>query len=260
MRWITLFTLLLFITTQSLLAQNKKAELKEDKLDLPFVVQFKDGSVVKGKIISFLQGGDLHMLVAGEEVVFPADEILKLRQNSSRANLRKALKRGKYPYAFKEKGIYHASAFMVNIGSMYDDNAWGFGLQHASGYQFNRWIGVGAGVGLDAYAINNENPILSFFADARGYFKATRVTPFYSVQVGYGKMLDKQIRDVQGGLMVYPSLGVRLSGLDGANFFVDLGYKYQKSKREYENSWWWQSYEIWDYKYHRYVLRFGLTF
>jgi len=145
----------------------------------------------------------------------------------------------------------------MNVGNNFEGTTVGLGVQHVVGYQLNRWVGAGVGAGIDVFGFNSEKPFISVFGDVRGYLLKNKVTPFYALQMGYGFLNDQRIREAKGGLLVYPAIGMRFSGKAGANFSMDLGYKYQKSELQYG---WWDSYEIWNYRYNRYVFRVGLTF
>lgn len=234
-------------------AQNTMAEKGRQ------LVYFKDGSIVKGVILEYKLDERLIMLVGGEEVELPVkrvDYITRGRQSRKYEKQLKEEERG-YEYAFSERGLYNVSSFSVNIGQNQEGTVAGISLQHVTGYQLNRWIGLGLGVSLDAYTFAQEKPFLSVFGDARGYLTKTKVAPFYALQAGYGVLNDKRNRETRGGLMVYPAVGLRLSGRAGSNVSMDIGYKYQDSYREFG---WDDSYTIWDYRYHRYVFRVSVNF
>lgn len=76
-------------------------------------------------------------------------------------------------YAFREHGIYHVTSASVLPGiSYHNETQWGVGLNYNIGYQWNRWIGAGLGIGLENYAVTagNGSLVFPFYAEARGYF------------------------------------------------------------------------------------------
>lgn len=253
MKEILLGLLLLFTLSFGAMAQNEMAEKGQQ------LVYFSDGSIVKGIIISYHMNETLVMKVAGEEVVLPADKVLYIVRGRTAKRYEEDLEVEKavYEYAFRERGIYNVSSLSLNTGRNGEGTVVGLGVQHVVGYQFNRWIGAGVGAGIDVYGFNTEKAFLSVFGDVRGYLLPQKVTPFYAFQMGYGFLDDQRITSSAGGLLVYPAVGVRLSGKSGANFSMDLGYRYQASERQYE---WWDGFEIQKHRYHRYVFRVGLTF
>jgi len=108
----------------------------------------------------------------------------------------------------------------------------GLGIHHVTGYQFNRWIGAGMGIGFDGYDIGAGENIIPVYAEARGYFMKKNTTPFYSVALGYGfagKNDNTGIIEGSGGIMFNPNIGYRIGASAGANFTLALGYKLQKA-------------------------------
>jgi len=140
------------------------------------------------------------------------------------------------------KGRYFAAHFQILAGrnsSEFDDsNRWDWGAHFSGGYQFNQWVNLGLGLGVDFY----EKAFAPIFVENRGYFQNGGVSPFYSVQVGYalplGEWLDgaddfDEFVKFKGGWMFYPSLGMRLATRREASFLIDVGYKFQHYSREF---------------------------
>lgn len=250
-----ILTSLIFLFTLFIgaLAQNGLSEKGQQ------LVYFEDGSIVKGIILSYQMNETLVMKVAGEEVILPADKVLYIVRGRIAKRYEEDLEVEKavYEYAFRERGVYNVSGFMLNTGRNGEGTTVGLGIQHVVGYQFNRWIGAGVGAGIDVYGFNAEKAFISLFGDVRGYLLPQKITPFYAFQMGYGFLDDQRIRSAKGGVLIYPAVGVRLSGKSGANFSMDLGYRYQESERQYD---WWDGFEIQKHRYNRYVFRVGLTF
>ena len=68
------------------------------------------------------------------------------------------------------------------------DRRLGFNVSTIHGYQFNRWLYLGAGVGFEGADMPYNCKMATavpVFADFRCYFTRTRLKPFVEVQLGY---------------------------------------------------------------------------
>lgn len=246
---------LLLLWGSSLWSQNPMAEKGRQ------LVYFQDGSIVKGVILTYELDKRLVMLVGGAEVALPADQVEYITRGRQGKKYERQMQQEdeRHQYAFSERGLYNVSSFAVNVGADIEGTTAGVNVQHVIGYQLNRWVGMGVGAGLDLYDFGEEKPFISVFGDVRGYLTETKAAPFYAFQMGYGFMNDQRLRDARGGLLVYPAVGIRLSGRAGSNVSLDMGYKYQDSYWEFGSAWN-NDYTFLDYRYHRYVFRVSVTF
>ena len=117
----------------------------------------------------------------------------------------------KYP----SKG--YSGMFEANFGYG-SDLAFGFSTVH--GYQFNPYVFVGAGIGLNVAYDNGVD--LPFFADVRASvpFGTSPVSFFGDVRVGYGA--------VEGDLYFSPAVGLRFGRSKAAT--IALGYEFVQSE------------------------------
>ena len=116
----------------------------------------------------------------------------------------------KYP----SKG--YSGMFEFNTGYGYD---FAFGFSTVHGYQFNPYVFVGAGIGLN---YNFDNGVdLPIFADVRGSvpFGTSPVSFFGDVRLGYGAVEDE--------LYFSPSIGLRFGRSKAAT--IALGYELVQS-------------------------------
>lgn len=113
----------------------------------------------------------------------------------------------KYP----SKG--YSGMFEANFGYG-SDLAFGFSTVH--GYQFNPYVFVGAGIGLNVLYDNGVD--LPIFADVRGSvpFGTSPVSFFGDVRLGYGAVEDE--------LYFSPSIGLRFGRSKAAT--IALGYEF----------------------------------
>ncbi len=226
------------------------------------VVYLNNGSEFRGKLIEYKHDEYLKIEILGGQIItFPAEQVEKVVQENL-TNLI-APPRSRKEYAFKEKGVYNETYLNLPQGN----NIWGWwelgmGLHHVVGYQHNRWIGTGIGIGFDGYSMGNAYNVIPVYAEARGYFSKKKISPFYSLNLGYGigvKNTNQGIFGAKGGIMVNPSLGYRFGGHPNANFTLAMGYKFQKVSYEYMD--WWDSFPVeQNFTFKRINLKLGMLF
>ncbi len=233
-----------------------------DEIQYIDIVHLKDGSEFRGKIIEYKHDEYLKMEILGGQVVeFPAKQIKKVVQQpyGDAAYVPRVVKTREYN--FRERGVYNET--FVNLPQGY--NSWGdwnvgLGIHHVIGFQFNRWIGTGMGIGFDGYAMGEGENVIPVYAEARGYFMEKNTTPFYSVALGYGfagKNENQGILEGSGGIMFNPNIGYRIGASAGANFTLSFGYKLQKASFTELR---WNGEVKRDYTYNRLNLKLGLLF
>ncbi|MBF8962608.1 hypothetical protein I0P70_05060 [Pontibacter sp. FD36] len=126
----------------------------------------------------------------------------------------------------------------VELGYLYGDNK-----QHDvnnfvaaptveifNGYRLHRLLAVGATTGFDFY----DNLLITPFAlGVRGEALDTRISPVYSIDVGYGSaFLSHESGDdsKKGGWMFNPALGFRVRTGNSTAYTFAAGYKTQKAE------------------------------
>jgi len=256
----TLILILLFMAC--LFAPNINFA-QTDEVQYIDIVHLKDGSEFRGKIIEYKHGDYLKIeILGGQTVEFPAKKVKKVVQQpyGQAAFVPKVVKTREY--RFRERGIYNET--YVNLPQSY--LAWGswnvgLGIHHVTGYQFNRWIGAGLGLGFDGYYLGYGENIIPVYAEARGYFTQKNTAPFYSVALGYGfvpKNEQNGFSDTKGGMMFNPNIGWRFGASPTANFTLALGYKLQKAS--FTEQRWGSSIFKRNYTYNRLNVKLGLLF
>lgn len=124
------------------------------------------------------------------------------------------------------------------------------------GYQFNQYASIGAGLGWDMYDMS----IFSIHTTMRGFMHKRNISPYYSLQAGYGIAADLGNNwgdrwDLKGGPLVHPAIGLRFATRKKANFLLEAGYRFQWAERNNEGS---ERYD--SILYRRLDLRFGWKF
>ncbi|GJM33241.1 MAG: hypothetical protein DHS20C18_22420 [Saprospiraceae bacterium] len=227
----------------------------------------ENGSLLKGKVVEYIRGEKLVFeLTNGEQVEFAAKEIDRIVQGVATPVYKEDKKgrrqMGPKVYEFQERGWYNLTYF-ASYGGKTGENAFiGIGLLNITGFQFNRMVGLGLGIGADAYSLEGGETLYPVFAEARGYLFKKNVSPYYAASVGYGfafKDRNQELFKARGGLMFHPAIGLRLGGSKSANMLVDVGYKFQNAyfERRFDFN---GDIEERNIKYKRFTVRFGLIF
>ena len=249
-----LFLLLLLLTSNAACLQAQR-----DK-----VILYGDSKFV-GKLIFYRPGDSVQLqLNNGEIVTFPQRMVKQVVMEEVKAQKVKAEK----VYSFKERGVYNATYFNLSFGKtnyQYGSNKphLGVAIENITGFQFNRLLGAGLGIGFDNYyATGNDANVLSLFSEVRGYLSRQNTSPYYSFSSGVGFPMvntkdNLNLTGHRGGLMVHPAIGLRFGASSHINFFADIGAKYQRIYYNQINDWSENRYRI---TYLRWVLRGGIVF
>lgn len=243
----------------------------------------KDGSVFEGIIQKYIEGEKLILQLSPNITKTIKDKHIKKIVSSNNKNdvvlgdTQTDESNNQFTYSNK---LYFEANYAFLMGkSAYFTNAGlddkineidrGMGLQLVGGYQLNRWIGAGIGVGADYYYLDSGETILPVFGDIRGHLTKSVVSLIYKAQAGYGFALkddEHNMAEATGGIMLYPALGLHFSTKSNVNFSLDFGYKYQKANYVYniENvPQWWNMASVRvenDMEYNRFAVRAGVIF
>lgn len=138
----------------------------------------------------------------------------------------------KLPPSLETNAFFHEVKGSLLFG---EDNL-GFALQTINGYQFNRYIGTGLGLGVNKYGNYLAMPI---YANIKGYIYDKKVSPFYFGDVGYGFAWNTNsnenfynVDNVEGGLYWQVGMGYQFNFYNSA-LVLSLGYINQHSKADY---------------------------
>jgi len=237
------------------------------------IVYLKDGSVLKGQIVSYEQGRSLlFKLQNGETITLQDANIARIVQDTGepRSNSYDGLtqtrpkKVKKEPvYNFSERGFYDVlSLGSLNTRTSNSEFKMGISLHNVAGFQFSRMLGIGLGLGIETYGTDDREVIYPVFAEFRGYFNKKIKAPYYTLNAGYGFMATNErefITEARGGWMLHPAVGLRFSANKHSNITADIGYKFQKAyyRRDFNFN---GDIEIRDILYQRLIIRVGFIF
>ena len=201
-------------------------------------VYLKNGTSLVGKLLFYKPNDTLILeLKNGQSLIFLGKDVKKVIMGDVKTEKL---------YEFRERGLYNITYFNLNFGKSNGGGQTqaGVALQNITGYQFNRWLGTGLGLGLDNYYISgNDANILSVFNEIRGYLTADNKAFYYAVSSGVGFPLKQKTDATQnltghkGGLMLYPAIGLRFGASPKFNFFMDIGSKFQRIYINQINQW-----------------------
>ena len=230
------------------------------------VVELRDGSRLVGRIERWAYDRGLEMvLITGAKVSIPKQDIRNVTQQTALSDQMAIFQTYGYgmkarpAYAFREKGLYQSASFFLNTSV-----SGGAGIHYAIGHRFNRWIGVGLGVGYESNDLTQSRQLIPVYAEARGFLLARRITPYYGFKLGYAFALPDEewgLTSAKGGFGFSPELGVRF-GSRAVNVYVGAEYKWQRASWTHTSFSWDGS--DWTYTdevtYRRINFRAGLLF
>ena len=224
-------------------------------------VYLQGGNLLQGAVVDTLDGR-LRLRVIGDSLI-EVPLVLVQRVKQGRQGLLHTVK-GRTVHA---AGTYFSlQGSTLTAKSQYewtDELRWALGLHFSMGHYVLPWLSVGGGIGVDAY---EQELIVPVFAEARVYAPNLATAPYFSLQAGYGmtplRMFDRDEFDQShGGLMWYPSIGVRLASRRNMDVHLDAGYKFQKVTYHYDYpDDWWTTEEIERHVFKSFAVRLGFVF
>ena len=192
-------------------------------------IYLNDGSFIRGEIIEKVEDQYIRIKISGGNIVqFSMSEIKKVKQQKKN-----------YQYfsngnKVKTKGIYFSILGGMIIGKNYYKNFYGKSFNFSAGHNFNKNLGLGAGIGFDSY----DPDVFSLFINARYAPWRRKVTPYLSGKIGYGRPIslsdENNFADYKGGLLLSPTLGFQFSSRSNNSLIMEVGYNFQRVKRSYD--------------------------
>ncbi len=226
----------------------------QEELQKEYHVYLNDGSYLKGKLIAADEEGIQLLLFDNETVTIKHESIKRMKKRKQGV---KTIDGG---YTVPEKGNYN----MIAIGLLAGRSAGNFeqdliglsAFSYIRGVQKNQFIGFGGGMSIDIY----ESTYLPLYLDFRGYMNISKLSFFYGLNAGYAFAADQVFKtdenvDYKGGVMVHPSIGLRLATHYNYGFILEAGYRFQYAERKYD---WNENADEIIFK--RLALRVGMTF
>jgi len=222
-------------------------------------IYLKNGDILIGSIVQYSITDDVVIeLRNGNELTVPRSAIERVEMSGSKSSSYRK---------HKEKQWYNQTSLRTlnGLDAVWGDNIMGLGVQNVTGYQYNKWLGLGLGAGYDMYQIDSRQAIIPVFTELRGHVLDGKVSPIYSIAAGIGFGVnneDNAITKIKPGFMWNPSIGFSVQGKDNSSFIIDLGYQFQYITYIIDG-------DVWnpniirteqDYHFKRLALRLGLMF
>jgi hypothetical protein len=242
---------LCLILSPSLQAQDEGPISKSEA-----IVYLKGGTKVRGEIKEWKYDEYILLIMPwGGELGFTNDQIKNVVQIG-------ALEKQSAIYNFKEKGMYITAKAQLISGNEGPraKGVFGVGFSASIGHRFNRFLGIGGGIGYDKFIWESGENLIPVFAEINGFLTPTNTSLFYNLQVGYSFAQANDaylLTEAKGGLLIYPSVGIRF-GKEDTKMTLDLGYKFQNATFTYEDIWTRTTNSEQDVLFKRLSLRIGI--
>jgi len=203
------------------------------QIDRKALIVLNNGNKIKGAVIESYNDKTLKATVDGYNEFIIRYDLIKRISFKGSGKIEKDFedKIGTVP-TIKTESFYHEIRGELLFG---EENTSG-GMQTINGYQFNRYLGTGLGLGLNKFGNYLTMPI---YAQVKGYLYDKKVSPFYFGDIGYGfawktKNADDyfDVSNVNGGLYWQLGLGYQINFYNSAMTF-SFGYINQDSTAEY---------------------------
>lgn len=201
------------------------------------VVYLKNGSIIKGIIVEEVPNKSLKIQTPDGSLFFcdlnDVEKITKevpVRTSYRRTESLDNQSMGNPGSQIKANGYKAFIDFGYTVGT--GDNAIGRAeLTTSHGYQFNPYLFIGGGAGVQYYH-EAETFTLPVFADIRANFTQGAIVPFAGVKAGYTLNLTDELYGI--GAYLAPSVGVKFVLPDRKAINLSLGYTAQFVKVTYD--------------------------
>jgi hypothetical protein len=235
-----IISILLLVLT---LINDAQGQTYDDKLYL------HNGSVLTGKLIHYNPADTIIFALSESEIIrFPAKIVKKV-------TMAKISLHQEEVFRFKSPTWYIRS----QVSLLHSKFNKGLSLSLSGGYQFNHWLAVGIGAGIDNYYTTKGQNIYPVFGEIRASLFKKNKTPYFAVRTGYGFVkadAGEGQSFARGSLMFNPVFGYRLGG-GRPNFDIFAGARFQSARYTIHDAW---SITDRDIDFRRYDIGFGMVF
>jgi len=208
---------------------QQSSQFTQSRVDLaqgnyPDVVYLKNGSIIRGIIIEQIPNQSIKIQTAdGSIFVYRIDEIEKLAIEQPQVRTRRSL---------PERGSGLQSGYKGIVEMGYQSGTGNYGMDRfqfnfINGGQIGPYFSLGFGTGL-RYYFDSEAALIPFFADFRVNFIDFRVSPYFSLDVGYSFDATNNFEGV--GFLLNPTVGASFKISRRSAINVGLGYEMQRMK------------------------------
>ena len=143
-------------------------------------IKFFNGHVIRGEVLDYKVGEYIVFKMKGGNILeIPVHDVARIFQKREGPNVMN-------PNRFRNKGFYNATT-----ASMSFNETMGYSLTHVLGHRFNRYYSLGIGSGLENYEDGEGKKVVPIFVESRGFLWDKKLTPYFSLRLGYGIGLKK---------------------------------------------------------------------
>lgn len=220
-----IFPLLFF---SFLFAQANAQEIISDQ----YHVYLRDGSFLNATQI-VKDWDQVHItLQGGESISIPKSKIDRISKQKKGNRL---LPSG---ITIQEKGIYQILQTGILLGKGAGENGQSTeslsAFNYICGYQANKYLSLGLGVGVDFY----NTGFIPVQLDYRAYFINKKISLYAAVGAGYSITFDQikkseSNQSFEGGALIHPAIGMRIATRANHSFLVEYGYRFQYATLKY---------------------------
>eukprot|EP01029_Cantina_marsupialis_P029264 TRINITY_DN780002_c0_g1_i1.p1 TRINITY_DN780002_c0_g1~~TRINITY_DN780002_c0_g1_i1.p1 ORF type:complete len:258 (+),score=40.53 TRINITY_DN780002_c0_g1_i1:37-810(+) len=226
------------------------------------VITLKNGNVLQGKIIRQVPGDFLEIETQDKNFwKFDMEDIAEIRFEK-----RKLPKNYRDTIVQPLKGMSYEIKMGVLAGGKSNEDDAPFSMLVSGNYRFESGISAGGGVGYET--LNGGS--MPVFGEIKFQAKLNGISPFIYLQSGYSIALENQFGrnfyhnsedDVNsvGGILINPGIGFNLGNIGDNRFTLNIGYRFQKMKHKWENSYT-KDTEYLKEEYNRLSIHLGLIF
>lgn len=198
------------------------------------VVYLKNGSIIRGEILEQTPRESVTIKTFdGTVFIFDTKEVDKIvREPSQYTRIKIKYDGSVVPITYDDQpGIYKG----YGIGLSSNETSGSFTMQVRAGYKWKNWLHTGITTGLDPY---NAGLVIPVAAEVRGEPFKWPVAPHYFLQGGYGITANRSFRHrvFDGGFMYHAGVGLTFKTRSKVEYLVSLGYKWQNSYQEFEET------------------------
>jgi hypothetical protein len=224
-----IFTAGCFSSNQSIAQENRETK-----------IYLKNGVRIKGAILESTTNAAINVRIENQvdPVAIKYDHIKKIKFRGYGFLNEDIDKRIDSAPGLQINSFYHE----LRGGLLFGDENVDVSIHSLNGYQFNKYLGTGLGVGVNKFGNYVTLPI---YATIKGYLMDRAVSPFYFGDIGYGFAWDTNknkdfyiVEDVQGGLYWQLGVGYQFNFYKSA-LVLSLGYVNQQSSADYTTFGWW---------------------
>lgn len=188
------------------------------------VVYLKNGSIIRGVVIEQVPNKSLKIKTAdGSIFAYPMEEVEKITKEMTYTKATRNAYGKPTGYSLKGYKGFVETGYTFDVS---DYNADRLVISTTHGYQFNNYLFVGGGVGVNYYT-DADLYSIPLFASFRANFLNKKVTPFADIKSGYAA------GDVDGAFATI-GFGVRFALAGKMAMNIKLEYSYQEFDFNYD--------------------------